>query len=372
MLINSKKIIKLMESFAPKKFAQSWDNIGFQLGNANHEIDKIMLTLEITDEIIEEAIEKNIDLIITHHPLIFSGLKSITDDSVMGKKIIKLMKHNINVYASHTNLDTADGGLNDYLAELIGLDRVSYLEKVYSEKYYKLTAFVPHENAEKVREAVCASGAGNIGDYSDCSFSLDGTGTFRPLDGSNPHIGSNGELERVEETRIEFIVNESSLSKAISSLISAHPYETPAYDVIKLENEIESYGIARYGFLDKAMPTEEFIEHVKEKLNIPFVKLVGSTEGKIYKVGLCTGAGADYIKAAKRVGCDIYITGDTKYHEGQLATEIGLKVLDTGHYETEAIYMERLKEILVSACEKKDYDVKIITAETCTNFFKYF
>ncbi|MGB3367969.1 MAG: Nif3-like dinuclear metal center hexameric protein, partial [Acidaminobacteraceae bacterium] len=326
----------------------------------------------ITDELIEEAIEKNIDLIITHHPLIFSALKSITDDSVMGKKIIKLMKHNINVYTSHTNLDSADGGLNDYLAELIGLDRVSYLEKVYSEKYYKLTTFVPHENAENVRMAVCDSGAGNIGDYSDCSFSLEGSGTFRPLEGSNPHIGTNGVLEKVDETRQEFVVNESDLSKAIQALISSHPYETPAYDLIKLENEIESYGIARYGFLEKAMTTEEFIEHVKEKLKIPFVKLVGSPEGKVFKVALCTGAGADYIRAAKHLNCDIYITGDTKYHEGQLASEIGLKVLDTGHYETEAIYMERLKEILARACEKKDYDVKIIVAETCTNFFKYF
>lgn len=372
MLINSNKIIKLMEGFAPKKFAESWDNVGFQLGNANHEIDKIMLTLEITDQVIEEAIEKNIDLIITHHPFIFSGLKSITNDTVMGKKIIKLMKHNINVYSSHTNLDIAIGGLNDYLAELIGLDRVSFLKKSHSEKYYKLTAFVPHENAEELRAAVCASGAGNIGNYSDCSFSLDGTGTFKPLDGSNPHIGSNGELERVEEARIEFIVMEENLSKSISSLISSHPYETPAYDVIKLENEIEQNGIGRYGFLDKAMATEDFIELVKDKLKIPFVKLVGDTNGKIYKVGLCTGAGSDYIKAAKNANCDIYITGDTKYHEGQVATEIGLKVLDTGHYETEAIYMERLKEILTKACEKKAYDVKIVVAETCTNFFKYF
>lgn len=372
MLINSKKIIKLLEGFAPKKLAESWDNVGFQIGNSNHEIDKIMLTLEITDEVIEEAIAKNVDLIVTHHPLIFSGIKSITDDSAMGKKIIKLMKHSINVYASHTNLDVADGGLNDYLCELLGLKRVSILKNNYEEKYYKLTTFLPHEDAEKLREEVCKAGAGSIGNYSDCSFSLEGKGTFKPLEGSDPHIGRKGQLEYVEESRMEFIVSHDKLSKVISSLVSNHPYETPAYDLIKLENKIESHGIGRYGFLENPMDTEDFIRHVKEKLDIPFVKLVGSAEGKIYKVGLCTGSGSDYIRDAKALSCDIYISGDIKYHEGQIASEIGIKVLDTGHYETEAIYMDRLKEILVNACEKKGYDVKIITAETCTNFFNYF
>ncbi len=372
MFINSNKIIKLMEAFAPKKFAEGWDNVGFQLGNPDHEIDKIMLTLDINDEIIDEAIDKNVDLIITHHPLIFKGIKSVTDDDVLGRRIIKLIKNNIGVYAAHTNLDVANDGINDYLAEILGLERISALNTSYSTSYYKLTTFVPHADAESLRAAVCKSGAGNIGEYSDCSFSVDGTGSFKPLEGSNPYIGNKGEIEFVKEKRIEFIVSDENLQKSISALVSAHPYETPAYDVISLENKIESYGIGRYGFLNKPMETEAFIAHVKEKLKIPSVKLVGNSEGKIYKVGLCGGAGSDFIKDAKKAGCDIYISADIKYHDGQLASEIGIKLLDTGHYETEAIYMDRLRELLTLACEKKNYEVKIICSETSTNYFKYY
>lgn len=371
MLVNSQKIIKIIEGFAPKYYAEKWDNVGFQVGNMSSEVDKVMVTLDITDDVIDEAIEKNVDLIITHHPLIFSSLKSITDDTVIGRRIRKLIKHGINVYAAHTNLDMANGGLSDYLAEVLELDNIKGLSSEYQEKYLKLSVFVPNENQEDVRSAMFKYGAGNIESYSECSFTSNGIGTFKPLDGSNPYIGTEDQRISVDEVKIDVIIRESDVFQVVDAMKKAHPYEVPAYDLIKLENVIESYSVAKYGTLQKQMTVDEFVEHVKAKLNLKHIKMTGSREGKLYKVGLCNGAGADFIKAAKRAGCDIFVTGDVKYHEAQSASEMGLRVIDAGHYETENIYMDRLKDMLVLEFEKKGYDVNIIRSEVNTNYFEY-
>lgn len=371
MLVNSQKIIKIIEGFAPKKYAEKWDNVGFQVGNSNSEVDKVMVTLDVTDEVIDEAIEKNVDLIITHHPLIFSSIKSITDDTVIGRRIRKLIKHGINVYAAHTNLDMASGGLSDYLAEVLELSNVTPISSEYNEKYLKLSVFVPEDNQEDVKNAMFKYGAGNIENYSECSFTSSGVGTFKPLEGASPYIGTEDTRSSVNEVKIDVILKESDCDGIISAMRKAHPYEVPAFDLIKLENVIESYSVAKCGTLSKQMTVDEFTLMVKEKLGLKYIKYTGSREGKLYKVGLCNGAGADFIKAAKRSNCDVFVTGDVKYHEAQMASEMGIRIIDAGHYETESIYMDRLKDIITSECEKKGYDVSVIKSETRTNYFDY-
>ncbi len=267
MFINSKKIIKLLTELAPEQYAESWDNVGFLVGNDELEINKLMLALDVTEDVVTEAIEKNVDLIITHHPVIFKGLKSVTDSTFKGRMLRKLIKNDINVYSAHTNLDIAFDGLNDYLAKLMGIDNLEIL--------------------------------------------------------SLTKLGING----------------------------------------------ENIGLGRVGTYDEAISSDEFIANLKRVLQANILRVCGKLPNRINKVGICTGAGADFIWDAKNHECDVYITGDVKYHEGQLADELGICIIDAGHFETENIYMDYLYEYLTNKCQQKDYEIRIIKTEKLRNPF---
>jgi len=371
MFVNSKKIAKIIEGIAPIKTAESWDNVGFQIGNKHLEIDRVMVALEVTQDVITEAISKNIDLIVTHHPLIFSKLKQLTTDDPVQNMVMDLIKHNINLYVAHTNLDASKKGTNYYLSNLLGLKRIEALDEKTLSSYYKLSVFVPEDSAEMLREVLFNYGSGILGNYDHASFNTKGTGTFRPLEGSNPSIGERDQESQVNEIKIEVVVKGSILDTVVEKMVNSHPYEAVAYDVIKLENLEENYSIGLTGYLNQGMSLDDLAKDVKEKFGIDQLKLVRSNDKKIRKVALCSGAGSDYITLASQMGCKCLITGDIKYHEAQLAKQLDLNIVDAGHFETENIYTTFLKEFLSNRCKEKGYDIKIIESESIQNPFEY-
>lgn len=372
MFVNGKHLAKLIEQQFPQHFAESWDNVGFLVGSPNARVEKVMTALELTPEVLEEAIEKNADLIVVHHPLIFKPLKQITDETEVGNLVKELIKHKITLYAAHTNLDTGFGGTSHYFADLLELEDQKPLSQTHQTSYLKLVTYVPKEQAQVVADAIAHAGGGQIGNYDNCHFMLEGTGLFRPLDGANPFIGEVGALERVEEVRIETIVPKPSIKAVITELLKTHPYEVPAYDLVPIENVFDSFGIGVMGTLKEGLPFEALCDLVKRVFDVQVIRGVNVSKHAFRQIAICTGAGAEYIQEAARQGCEVLITGDLKYHEAQLARSLRLSVIDVGHYESEAPYMRYFAQWLTNQCDKKGYEVKVVASEIDANPLKVF
>ncbi|MBB5324739.1 dinuclear metal center YbgI/SA1388 family protein [Anoxybacillus tepidamans] len=328
---NGYEIIQLFERFAPKHLAMEGDPIGLQIGTLNKPIHTVMIALDVLEEVVDEAIEKNVDLIIAHHPPLYRPLKQIVTDQAQGRIVEKCMKHDITVYAAHTNLDIAQGGVNDWLAEALGLQEVDVLVPTYEEALKKLVVYVPETHAAAVREAIGSAGAGHIGNYSHCTFNSRGIGTFLPQEGANPFIGEKGTLEQVEEVRIETIFPASLQKKVVTAMLKAHPYEEVAYDIYPLENKGRVWGLGRVGWLQEEMTLAKFAEHVKKSLDVPAVRVVGNLHDKVKKVAVVGGDGNKYIWQAKMSGADVYVTGDVYYHVAHDAMALRLNIVDPGH-----------------------------------------
>ncbi len=341
-----KSLIKKIEAKYPTNLAYDWDNVGLLVGDAEEEIDKVLVCLEANEAIVEEAINNNVNLIVTHHPFIFGKMKKITTSDFKGKLIHKLIKNNIAVYSMHTNFDIAFDGLNDYFMEVMGFENSKILDVTNTETLYKIVVYVPKTHEDKVREALGKSGAGHIGNYSDCTFNTDGKGTFRPLEGTNPFIGDLDKLEVVDEVKIETIVPQRILGGVISAMIKAHPYEEVAYDLYKLENKGSAVGLGRIAALKESMSLKELSMMIKEKLNMDALRVVGSLDTNIKKVAVVTGSGADLAKKAQRSGADVLITGDVKYHDAQDAIDAGMCIIDCNHFESEDIFKDVMKRFL--------------------------
>ncbi|WP_082233812.1 Nif3-like dinuclear metal center hexameric protein [Halobacillus massiliensis] len=338
MTVTVREIVNQLEKLAPKKFAFEWDNVGLQVGSLDQPVENVMVTLDVLEEVVDEAVEKNVNLIIAHHPLLFKKLNQIDFSTPKGRVIRKLIQNDISVYASHTNLDIADGGVNDALAELIGLRDIKPLIETTNESLLKLAVYVPVSHADKVRDAMSEAGAGYIGDYSHCTYQVNGEGTFKPLEGSDPYIGSTGELERVEEKRIETIVPSFLTQKVLKAMNESHPYEEAAYDLIQLLNEGKSYGVGRLGELEEEMTLEALCMLVKDKYQVPQLRYCGNARQKVKKVALLGGSGENYYKDALRKGADVYITGDLSFHTAQDAVEAGLSLIDPGHHVEKVVH----------------------------------
>jgi len=360
-------IVNFFEEIAPSRLAEEWDNVGLLLGSMNMEVNKIMVSLDITEEVVNEAVEKKVDMIVSHHPLIFKGIKRICEDDARGKLLYKLIRNNICVFCLHTNLDAAEEGTNDYLAGLLGLKDVRNLRKYKAERLYKVVVFVPQESIEIVREAMNRAGAGWIGNYSDCSFFTKGTGTFKPLENTNPYIGIRGNLEKVDEYRLETIVSEKDLHRVVDSMISAHPYEEVAYDIYKLEQETKVYGIGKAGTLAKPMMMDEFISMVKNVLNAGYVKVIGKAEKEIESAAVFCGSYDGDLGALKSAGVDVLVTGDIKYHTALDVIENGMCIIDAGHFETEMVMVPKIAEMI----KEKFAEIEILITNAQKNPFTY-
>lgn len=371
MFVNGKNLAKLIEHQFPKHLAESWDNVGFLVGSPNSRVEKVMMALELTPDVLEEAIEKNVDLIVVHHPLIFKPIKAVTDETEVGQMIRTLIQHKIGLYAAHTNLDAGTGGTGDYFADMLELERCEPLEVTYRAEYVTLVVFTPETHTDAVAKAIADAGGGQYGTYDQCHFYGEGTGSFRPLEDADPYIGTVGEKTFVKEHRLETLVSKTVLKTVIAEMLKVHPYEVPAYSVIPLQNEMDSFGIGVVGYLPEPMALDELAEEVKDLLDAEQVKVVKASNNPVRKVAVCPGAGAEYIHKAAAQGCDVFITGDVKYHEAQLAKSLRLSIIDAGHYETETPYMAELARILIDACDHKGYEVKIIVSEVNGNPFNY-
>lgn len=355
-------ICRIMEAYYPLYLAEKWDNVGLQIGAMHNTVQKIMISLDLDQEILQQAIGQQIDLIITHHPMFFNAIKKIDYEQPQGELIAGVIRNNLNVYAAHTNLDAASNGLNQHLAEKLGLQEIELFDRQHQEKLYKLVVYVPLSHEAAVREAIGDAGAGHLGNYSYCSFRSQGTGTFLPQAGSNPFIGAAGKLEEVEEMRLESIVPQKLLERVLSRMKAVHPYEEVAYDLYPLQNQGQAYSLGRIGKIAAPVSLQVFCEHVKEKLELKQLRAVGNLSGTVQKIAVVSGAGASFIPAARARNCDLLVTGDLKYHEARDAEALRLAVIDAGHQGTEQIMTALLADILGKSCIEKGLQVNISTA----------
>ncbi len=346
MSIKNRDIMDFLEEMAPKALAEDWDNVGLLLGSADRDADNVLICLDVTERVVDEAVRKKVHLIISHHPFIFKGMKGINEDDNKGRVIYKLIKNDISVYAAHTNLDVAEGGINEHLCSLLGLKSVENLKEYKSEKLYKLVVFVPEDRTEAVRNAMCVAGAGWIGNYSDCSFITGGTGTFKPRRGTKPYIGTEDKLEHVNECRIETIVPQNKLSTVLDSMIKAHPYEEAAYDIYPLELAGKRYGLGKAGTLEVPCDLNTFIRNVKNVLAMENVRLIGRIDKKIKKAAVFCGSFDEDLSCLARQDIDVLVTGDVKYHTAVDIISAGLCVIDAGHFNTEKIVVPMLVKSL--------------------------
>ncbi|MBN4067612.1 Nif3-like dinuclear metal center hexameric protein [Alkaliphilus transvaalensis] len=364
------KIIELATKLAPAKLAASWDNVGLTVGDYNQVVNRVLLSLDVNYMVLEEAISKGCQLIIAHHPFIFQGMKSIRSDDVVGRIIMKAVKNDISIFSAHTNLDIATKGLNDYLANILEIRDLVPIDITQKTKYYKLVVFTPDDYFERVRTAILDAGAGHIGNYSHTSFSVKGEGTFKAQKGSNPFIGQVGETSNVQESRFETLITEDRIDSVVNEMLKAHPYEEVAYDLYPLLFEGDKYGFGRVGKLDNKVRLIDYLDKVKLKLNLSYLRYVGEDDAIIQKIAVCSGSGVSLIKQAKATGADLYITGDVKFHEAQMAKDLGLNLLDAGHYETEVIVKNMLLEYFKRQSTTNNLQVDFIKSEVNTNPWK--
>ncbi len=349
MNVTAQNIIDKLEFFLPPSLAESWDNVGLQIGDKNKSVTGVLATLDVTKESVMYAIDKGYNFILSHHPLFLKDIKSIDYDTYKGRLIHTIIEHGIVVYSAHTNLDIAVGGLNDVAAKRLGLQDVKGLERTGVKKQFKFVCFAPETHCIAVREAIKQGGGGVIGTYHGCSFTAFGEGVFTPAKGANPFLGEVGEEMAVKEGKIEAVVDEVHLDSVIRSVKGVHPYEVVPYDVYDLANPLKEDFIGRIGHLPSPMSEDEFIAHVQAAFPHGSARFGGAHCERITSVALCTGAGASLLEIAKANGAHAYITGDVRYHDMQKARELGLLVGDAGHFGTEAMAADILTDFVRKA-----------------------
>lgn len=359
------RLIGKIEEKYPLNLAYSWDNVGLIVGDLESDIKKVLVVLEANEKVVQEAIQKKVDLIVTHHPFIFGKINKVNTDDLKGKLIHKLIKNGISIYSMHTNFDIAFDGLNDYFMEIMGFDSKQVLEATDVEVLYKVVVYVPNSHISLVRDALGRSGAGYIGNYSHCTFNSQGVGTFKPLEGSNPFLGTLGEVEYTDEVKIETIVAKNNLKNVIDSMLEAHPYEEVAYDIYRLENKGKSYGLGRISCLEKPLTLKQLSNTIKEKFGMKYIRVVGDIDSNIKRLAVVTGSGADMVKVAKKSGAQVIITGDIKYHDAQDAIDMGMNIIDIGHFESEDIFKDVMANFLNNIV-----DLEIIKSDINLNPFK--
>jgi dinuclear metal center YbgI/SA1388 family protein len=372
MPVRCQTVINLIDKFAPKNLAEDWDNIGLHVGDPAREINGVLVALDVNLQVVAEAVSLGANMIVAHHPLMSKPIKNIRADLPQGRLLTEIVQKDICVYCAHTNLDSAREGVNQVLAELFQLQEVEVLNPDKGEKLYKLVIFVPVSHAEEVREAMTGAGAGFIGNYSDCTFSIEGTGTFKGAEGCKPFIGQVGILEKANEIRIETVVPEKTLSRVINAMLKAHPYEEVAYDVYALVNQAERLGLGRLGKLAKPKKLGDFMDMIKKELNVSIVRYSGNTGDYVQKVALCGGSGAGFIHKAVFAGVDLFVTGDLKYHEAQEVQALGLAFVDAGHYATENPIVNKLAGFLKEALQAAGNSLPVYVSGTTADAFKYY
>ncbi|WP_320045785.1 Nif3-like dinuclear metal center hexameric protein [uncultured Ilyobacter sp.] len=323
------EITKRLEKAFPKNMAESWDNVGLLIGEKNKDVKKIQISLDATDRVIEEAVKNKADLIITHHPLIFSSLKAINDSTLLGKKIMKLIKNDIALYSMHTNLDSAENGLNRYIAEIIGAKESKIIADHYLD-IYKLAVYVPKENHQEIIKKVRETGISLEG-YDDVSYSTECLERYR--------LSGEDNVYTVDNIKVEVIGEKGKMFQLLNEIRKIHPYSEVAYEIFSVENRYTGGGIGRVFSLENPLSFKEYVDLIKEKLSIENLRIVAENEEKpVKKVAVINGSGMSFFKKIKKLDVDVFVTGDIKYHEALDAAEEGLDLIDFGHYESERFF----------------------------------
>ncbi|OHB67028.1 MAG: Nif3-like dinuclear metal center hexameric protein [Planctomycetes bacterium RBG_13_62_9] len=337
-------IAGVVEKIAPLGLAQPWDNVGLLIGDPQRDIRNILLTIDVTAAVVAEAKELKTDLILSYHPVIWDGLKKVRTDAP-SKTVYELIRSGIGVFSIHTALDAVGGGVNDGLAEILGIrdarpigDYVHYSP----QESYKLVVFVPVNALADVANAVFEAGAGWIGNYRDCGFHTQGTGTFLPLEGARPAIGKKGKLEQVQEARFETIVPADKVQTVVEAMKKAHPYEVPAFDIFKLFDYASRFGLGRIGMLAEPMRPRRIIETVKRRTGAKAVGLIGDQKRLVQKAAVCAGTCGEILNLVIAAGADLYLTGELKHHQALAAQEAGLTCICLSHTVSERFILKKL------------------------------
>ena len=359
------EISSCIENFAPLALQESYDNSGLQVRSPSSTVASAMLTLDVTEEVVDEAIAKGVEMIRSHHPIIFSGLKRLTGKTEVGRIVAKAIQNNICLYASHTNLDITANGVSFKMGEKLGLKDLKVLDPL-AGNLQKIVVFVPEAHAQDVRTAMFEAGAGNVGNYSSCSFSHGGVGTFKAGEGANPFVGQVNELHSESEVRVEVICPEFITGKVIQRMVAAHPYEEVAYDIIPLANKNPYLGLGAVGDFEKPIPVDEFLALVKNTYSASGIRYTNAVSKTISRVAVCGGSGASFLGKAIASGAQTYITGDVKYHDFFNAKD-KLLFMDIGHFESENSSLE-----IISSLLKKNFpNFAVYIAETYSNPINY-
>lgn len=371
MEIKARDLIRLMEQWAPPMLAEKWDNPGMQAGSAEQPVHKVLVSLDLTKQNAQFAAENHINMIISHHPFLFRGLKTVDLQTEKGQILQTLLTHGITAFAAHTNLDTAEDGVNDALAAALEMKNLRGFVPIRKRRMYKLVTYVPELQEERILAALKDAGAGQIGHYSGCAFSSAGLGRFCPDGEAQPFCGERGKENTEREVRIETCVSEEQIKNVTAALVKVHPYEEPVWDLYELANQGKWQTMGRIGEFPREMTGEEALLYVKERLGLPVVKYAGPVDGAIRRAAVLGGAGAEFAARAKALGADLYITGDVKYHEAQEAAAMGLLVIDGGHFYTERVIIPSLAERLRKTAADRGWDVEIIEDPTACDIFSY-
>lgn len=338
------EIATALENFAPLNLQESYDNAGLIIGSPADEVNGAIIALDVTEEVIDEAIQQNCNLIIAHHPLIFKGIKKIGSKHPVERMVTRCIKNDLAVYAAHTNLDNVEFGVNKMICDKIGLTQTSILAPK-SQLLRKLVAFCPEDHARKVREAMFAAGAGHIGNYDNCSFNSTGQGSFRALEGAKPFVGNLNSIHFEKEVRIETVFPVYRQAETLKALTLSHPYEEVAYDIYPIENEFNKVGAGMIGNLDQPVKTIDFLNNLKELFGVKCLRHTRIISEKVQSVAVCGGSGSFLTGAAIARQADIFITGDVKYHEF-FDADGKILIADIGHFESEQFTTEVIKNIL--------------------------
>ena len=360
------KVIAEIEKHIAMPQAEDFDNVGLLCGFPERNVSGILVCHDALENVVDEAIQKNCNLIVCFHPIIFSGLKSLTGKNYVERAVLKAIENKVAIYAIHTAFDNDFYGVNAGICNLLGLKNIKILQPK-KNNLKQLNVYVPKDYSESIKEALFSAGAGNIGFYDECSFKIEGKGTFRPIEGSNPFSGQQNVRENAEEDMISVIFESFKQNQIVAAMKSAHPYEEVAHQIYQLENENQYSGLGMYGEFETEMDEKEFLSFVKDQFNLNIIKHSDFNQKKIKRVGVLGGSGANGIKSALSKKCDAYLTGDLKYHDYFLA-ESKMLICDIGHYESEQLVSQQLFEIL----SQKFSTFAILKSSEKTNPVNYF
>ena len=366
------EIIQRIEKFAPTYLAESWDPIGLAFGSKKQTVKKVMVALDLDANTLQEAKDENVDLIFTHHPPIFSSLKTLNADDSRRKEYLELIKSDIALYSAHTNVDAAEDGMNDWLADVLQLEKpYEIIDFSYQNTYKLLVLYTPEQDADKMREALHKAGAGQVGDYDNVSYTTNGTGRFTPERDASPTIGSTHSSEQVTEERTEVLVPNHLIGEVVQTIYEVHPYEEPVFHLMEIGKKEKYYGIGRIGSLSQEVSFNDMIEVVKNTFKVSNIRYANiDMNRKIKTVAILGGSGENYYKQALKKGADLYITGDISYHGAQDMIRDGLAFIDAGHF-IENIFVPKMTKKLTDWSKENDWDVEVISSKNQQDVFKF-